>query len=155
MHPEPGSKRSWLSYNDVSKRLINRGGMCERLKQAVLKTAIPERVSGVRIPLPPPNTSWVGNYLAASTVLPGCNRAGSVIAGTIFMDVLKELFEQHFHSPVEQVQPLHGQLGGSGRNIIRLAGEKSSAIGVLYAVHEENLAFLEFSRHFRRHGLPV
>src|SRR5690348_5621132 len=28
-----------------------RGGMCERLKQAVLKTAIPERVSGVRIPL--------------------------------------------------------------------------------------------------------
>src|ERR1019366_1485239 len=28
--------------------------MCERLKQAVLKTAIPERVSGVRIPLPPP-----------------------------------------------------------------------------------------------------
>src|ERR1051326_3781786 len=30
------------------------GGMCERLKQAVLKTAIPERVSGVRIPLPPP-----------------------------------------------------------------------------------------------------
>jgi hypothetical protein len=28
--------------------------MCERLKQAVLKTALPERVTGVRIPLPPP-----------------------------------------------------------------------------------------------------
>ena|SRR5215469_12742119 len=28
--------------------------MCERLKQAVLKTAIRETVSGVRIPLPPP-----------------------------------------------------------------------------------------------------
>ena len=28
--------------------------MCERLKQAVLKTAVPERVPGVRIPLPPP-----------------------------------------------------------------------------------------------------
>src|SRR6478736_8099503 len=28
--------------------------MCERLKQTVLKTVIPERVSGVRIPLPPP-----------------------------------------------------------------------------------------------------
>jgi hypothetical protein len=28
--------------------------MCERLKQSVLKTDIPERVSGVRIPLPPP-----------------------------------------------------------------------------------------------------
>src|SRR5271157_6459500 len=28
--------------------------MCERLKQAVLKTAVLERVPGVRIPLPPP-----------------------------------------------------------------------------------------------------
>jgi aminoglycoside/choline kinase family phosphotransferase len=71
------------------------------------------------------------------------------------MDVLKRLFEQHFHSPVEQVQPLQGQLGGSGRNIIRLAGGKRSAIGILYPVREENVAFLEFSRHFRRHGLPV
>ncbi len=37
------------------------------------------------------------------------------------MDVLKKLFEQHFHLPVERVQPLQGQLGGSGRKIIRLA----------------------------------
>jgi len=71
------------------------------------------------------------------------------------MDVLTKLFEQHFHSPVERVQPLQGQLGGSGRNIIRLAGANFSAIGILYAVHEENVAFLEFSRHFRRHSLPV
>jgi len=71
------------------------------------------------------------------------------------MDILKNLFEQHFHSPVEQVQPLQGQLGGSGRKIIRLTGEKSGAIGILYDVREENAAFLEFSRHFRRHGLPV
>src|SRR5438552_6447628 len=33
--------------------------MRERLKRAVLKTAIPERVSGVQIPLPPPDNSWV------------------------------------------------------------------------------------------------
>src|SRR5437867_1112434 len=71
------------------------------------------------------------------------------------MDILKKLFEQHFHAPVEQVQPLQGQLGGSGRNIIRLAGQKISAIGILYGVREENVAFLEFSKHFRRHGLPV
>ncbi len=71
------------------------------------------------------------------------------------MDVLKELFERHFHSPVERVQPLQGLLGGSGRNIIRLASDKFSAIGILYGVREENVAFLEFSRHFRRHGLPV
>jgi len=71
------------------------------------------------------------------------------------MEVLKRLFEQHFHSPVEQVQPLQDQLGGSGRRIIRLSGETLSAIGILYDVREENVAFLEFSRHFRRHGLPV
>jgi len=76
------------------------------------------------------------------------------LRGTL-MDILKNLFEQHFHSPVEQVHPLQGQLGGSGRKIIRLAGERISAIGILYDVREENAAFLEFSRHFRRHGLPV
>ena len=71
------------------------------------------------------------------------------------MDVLKKLFEQHFHAPVERVLPLQGELGGSGRKIIRLASEKHSAIGILYGVREENVAFLEFSRHFHRHGLPV
>jgi aminoglycoside/choline kinase family phosphotransferase len=71
------------------------------------------------------------------------------------MNVLKKLFELHFHSPVAEVQPLQGQLGGSGRRIVRLAGDQISAIGILYAVREENVAFLEFSRHFRRHGLPV
>jgi aminoglycoside/choline kinase family phosphotransferase len=72
-----------------------------------------------------------------------------------FMDVLKELFERHFHLPVERMQPLQGDLGASGRKIIRLTGEKVIAIGVQYGVREENVAFLEFSRHFRRHGLPV
>jgi aminoglycoside/choline kinase family phosphotransferase len=71
------------------------------------------------------------------------------------MDILKNLFEQHFRSPVERVQPLQGDLGGSGRKIIRLAGGRVSAIGILYDVREENAAFLEFSRHFRKHGLPV
>jgi len=71
------------------------------------------------------------------------------------MEVLKNLFERHFHAPVERVQPLQGQLGGSGRKILRLSNEESSAIGILYDVREENVAFLEFSRHFRRHGLPV
>ncbi len=75
------------------------------------------------------------------------------------MDVLLDLFEHHFGVPPQRVQPLQGQLGGSGRKIIRLSGVKSektvSAIGILYDVREENVAFLEFSRHFRRHGLPV
>jgi aminoglycoside/choline kinase family phosphotransferase len=84
------------------------------------------------------------------------------------MDLLKQLFEQRFHTPATQIQPLQGQLGGSGRQIVRLAGERSaeersaeksseklSAIGILYNVREENAAFLEFSRHFHKHGLPV
>ncbi len=71
------------------------------------------------------------------------------------MDVLKRLFEQHFQLPAEHVRPLQGQLGGSGRAIVRLAGRGKSAIGIVYSVREENVAFLEFSRHFRRHGLPV
>jgi len=71
------------------------------------------------------------------------------------MDVLKELFERRFHSAPTLVRPLQGELGGSGRKIVRLASEKSSAIGILYGMREENAAFLEFSRHFRQHGLPV
>ena len=71
------------------------------------------------------------------------------------MDVLNRLFEQHFHVPVESVEPVQGELGGSGRRIIRLAGKGITAIGILYGVREENVAFLEFSRHFRKHGLPV
>jgi aminoglycoside/choline kinase family phosphotransferase len=71
------------------------------------------------------------------------------------MDVLKRLFEQHFRSPPDRVLPLQGQLGGSGRVIVRLGGAGHDAIGILYPVREENVAFLEFSRHFRRHGLPV
>jgi aminoglycoside/choline kinase family phosphotransferase len=71
------------------------------------------------------------------------------------IDVLKKLFEQHFHAPPSSIVPLQGDLGGSGRKIIRLSNEKSTAIGILYGVREENVAFLEFSKHFRRHGLPV
>ena len=71
------------------------------------------------------------------------------------MDVLNRLFEEHFRAPVKRIQQLQGELGASGRKIIRLSNEKNSAIGILYGVREENVAFLEFSRHFRRHGLPV
>ena len=71
------------------------------------------------------------------------------------MDILKKLFEQRFKAPATRVQALQGELGGSGRKIVRLASEKVSAIGILYGVREENLAFLAFSKHFRKHGLPV
>ena len=70
------------------------------------------------------------------------------------MDVLSALFERRFGSSAT-VQPLRGELGGSGRRIFRLTAGKISAIGILYNVREENAAFLAFSKHFRRHGLPV
>ena len=71
------------------------------------------------------------------------------------MDVLNRLFEAHFHSPAQQAQPVQGDLGGSGRKIIRLSNERATAIGILYSVREENRAFLEFSKHFRKLNLPV
>ncbi|HSY32246.1 MAG TPA: RNase adapter RapZ [Verrucomicrobiae bacterium] len=71
------------------------------------------------------------------------------------MNILNRLFEERFHSPVTHVHPLQGQLGGSGRQIIRLSNEKNTAIGIVYGVREENVAFLDFSKHFRKHGLPV
>jgi aminoglycoside/choline kinase family phosphotransferase len=71
------------------------------------------------------------------------------------IDVLKKLFEQHFRSAAARMQPLQGDLGGSGRKIIRLSNDSARAVGVLYGGREENVAFLEFSKHFHRHGLPV
>ncbi len=71
------------------------------------------------------------------------------------IDVLKTLFAHHFHAPPSSVLPLQGDLGASGRKILRLSTATRRAIGVLYNVREENIAFLEFSKHFRRHGLPV
>src|SRR5678816_724496 len=71
------------------------------------------------------------------------------------MSILETLFEQHFHSAAQRVQAIQGQLGGSGRQIIRLSNSACSAIGIQHGVREENVAFLEFTKHFRRHGLPV
>jgi hypothetical protein len=51
-------------------------------------------------------------------------------ASAMSIDVLKSLFEQHFHAPPERVQPLQGQLGGSGRVIVRLSGGGQSAIDI-------------------------
>jgi aminoglycoside/choline kinase family phosphotransferase len=71
------------------------------------------------------------------------------------MDTLARLFKQHFHSLPESSTPVQGELGGSGRRILRLTGAGHTAIGILYGVREENVAFLTFSRHFGALGLPV
>jgi aminoglycoside/choline kinase family phosphotransferase len=77
------------------------------------------------------------------------------ISETTIMESLKRLFRQHYGFPAEDVKPVQGQLGGSGRAILRLTGGAKSAIGILSSVRDENVAFLEFSRHFRRGGLTV
>lgn len=71
------------------------------------------------------------------------------------MEILKKLFEEHFHLPVQKIQPVQGELGGSGRNILRVSSGKTTAVGILYGVREENVAFLSFTRHFLKHVLPV
>jgi aminoglycoside/choline kinase family phosphotransferase len=71
------------------------------------------------------------------------------------MDVLRWLFEKHFGFPPDEVKPLQGQLGGSGRAIVRLRGQGIDAIGVVGPDRAENIAFLEFSKHFRSLGMPV
>src|SRR5688572_12471363 len=66
---------------------------------------------------------------------------------------LKELFHAHFDEPVDGIAPLKG--GGSDRKLYRLANAQRTVIGVTNADRLENVAFLEFSKHFRRSGLPA
>src|SRR5690349_14678454 len=54
----------------VKIRRVPRGGMCEWLKQAVLKTAVRETVPGVRIPLPPPYSLIVRENRRQSSGIP-------------------------------------------------------------------------------------
>jgi aminoglycoside/choline kinase family phosphotransferase len=95
----------------------------------------------------------MGSDRGFDVIFGGC--AGNAHQSMDAMDVLKKLFERHFRTPATRVHALQGKLGGSGRKIMRLSSDKASAIGILYNVREENVAFLEFSKAFRRHGLPV
>jgi aminoglycoside/choline kinase family phosphotransferase len=88
-------------------------------------------------------------------VLASGESSAKLVWANMSFDILKQLFERHFSAPATGVQPLQGELSGSGRKIVRLAGGGHQAIGILYDVHEENVAFVEFSCHFRRYGLPV
>lgn len=72
------------------------------------------------------------------------------------IEALEELFANHFHTRPHRCEALRGsQLGASGRQILRLTDDVHTAIGVSYEVAEENAAFVGFTQHFRRLGLPV
>lgn len=67
--------------------------------------------------------------------------------------LLQELFQQYAGRPANEIIELKAH--GSDRRIFRLRYNGSSLIGIHNADRAENLAFLEFSKHFRRCGLPV
>ena len=71
------------------------------------------------------------------------------------IDELGALFKRRFDTPPERVDAVAGGLGASGRGIFRLTAGPVSAIGIRHDVRQENVAFLEFSRHFRERNLPV
>ncbi len=69
------------------------------------------------------------------------------------MELLKELYLQHFGKEAETVVPL--PQSGSNRQYVRLANGPNTAIGVLGNNDKENNAFVYCSEHFKAQGLPV
>ncbi|MDZ7263241.1 MAG: phosphotransferase [candidate division KSB1 bacterium] len=69
------------------------------------------------------------------------------------MERLKKLYLQHFGRPVDTIIALRSD--GSERKIYRLLAGDHTVIGIIGVDHQENAAFLEFSRHFYKFGLRV
>jgi len=66
---------------------------------------------------------------------------------------LKILFKKTFGEEIADFTPLKGD--ASARRLFRIKSEKRSVIGAVGPDKLENTAFVEFSRHFRKEGLPV
>ena len=66
---------------------------------------------------------------------------------------LKSFFKKTFGSEPEAIAPLGGD--GSARRLFRLGSAARTVIGAYGPDKLENRAFIEFSRHFRKEGLPV
>ncbi len=64
-----------------------------------------------------------------------------------------ELFENHFNEKVDTFEMLPPS--GSYREYCRLQNNNRSVIGALNTDVKENTAFLSFSNHFKKNGLPV
>jgi aminoglycoside/choline kinase family phosphotransferase len=69
------------------------------------------------------------------------------------LDALRLLFREKFDADAATLAPVRAE--GSNRRIYRLTDDASSAIGVLNDDAKENQAFIEFSGHFRKEGIPV
>jgi len=68
-------------------------------------------------------------------------------------DALRELFRARFGADADTLVPVRAD--GSSRKIYRLSNPKTAVIGVLNDDAKENRAFIEFSKHFLRNGIPV
>ena len=68
-------------------------------------------------------------------------------------DALRTLFRARFGRDPESVEPVRAE--GSNRRIYRLAADGRTAVGVLNDDVRENRAFIDFSRHFLKEGIPV
>ena len=66
---------------------------------------------------------------------------------------LGQLFESTFGEKVDSLFPLPAH--GSDRKLCRIKSSNRSVIGAENEDRAENIAFLEFSRHFRKEGLNV
>lgn len=66
---------------------------------------------------------------------------------------LIQLFENWANEPVSKITPM--PISGSDRRYFRIFSESKIAIGVFNPDTKENLAFIEFTKHFRKYGLKV
>ncbi len=64
-----------------------------------------------------------------------------------------QLFEQQYNEDVDSLDMLPAS--GSYREYCRLKNNHRSVIGAFNADVKENTAFLSFTHHFRKKGLPV
>ena len=69
------------------------------------------------------------------------------------LDVLRVLFRAKFGADARSLKPVRAD--ASNRKIYRLAAPGATAVGVLNEDVKENRAFIEFSKHFRKEGIPV
>ena len=66
---------------------------------------------------------------------------------------LHNLYQRWSGQPAKSIVPVSAH--GSGRQYFRILGDRESVIGVLNFDRKENIAFINLSGHFNRHGLPV
>jgi len=69
------------------------------------------------------------------------------------LDALRLLYREKFGADAGTLVPVRAE--GSNRRIYRLNGGGTTAIGVLNDDAKENRAFIEFSKHFLKNGIPV